>query len=112
MTKVIDRDRFTPLGEPHDGRRPPRRLTLQTNIEGRWPCDVVVIGVSNNATSKMQVDLIQVLEPGLPLKSQKDWTLLRAAIEEGAEAQGYHVWGFTRSMVDGFDSKERSPYGL
>ncbi len=110
MTDPIKRDHHSPTetihgsakGEPNDARRPPKRLTLSTNIQGRQPCDVVVIGVGNNETKRLQVDLIQVLDPGLPLTSQKDWTLLRAAIEEGGQAQGYELWGFTRSMVDSY----------
>ncbi len=103
MTKPKEdaRPKGSAHGEPNDARRPPKRLTLPTNIKGR-PCDVVVIGVGNNETKRFQVDLIQVMDPGVRLKSQKDWTLLRAAIEEGGEAQGYHLWGFTRSMVDSY----------
>ncbi len=104
MTKPKEgaRPKGSAKDSPNDARRPPKRLTLPTNIEGRRPCDIIVIGVYNTMTQKMQVDLIQVLDPGIRLKSQKDWTLLRAAITEGGEAQGYYLWGFTRSMVDSY----------
>ncbi|MEE8465544.1 MAG: hypothetical protein V3S68_03645 [Dehalococcoidia bacterium] len=102
MTKPKEdaRPKGSAYGEPNDARRPPKRITVSCDIAGKERFKVVVIGVHNTQNQKVQIDLIQVMDPGFNMPFRRDWDRLRDAIVDGAESQGYHAWGMTRSMVD------------
>ena len=86
--------------EPNDVRRMPKRLIVPCDIEGAGMFRFVVIGVQNYRLHKIQVDLVQAVDPGCPMKSTRQFQRIRDAIYEGMEKQGYEGWGLQRSMVD------------
>ena len=87
-------------GTPNDARRPPKRFVIPCDISGFGIFRVVVVGPVNNQARTFKVDLIQSLDPGLPLASVRDWWKLRTAVYEGVAAEDYRAWGAHPSMVD------------
>lgn len=86
--------------EPNDVRRPPTSLTITCDIKGAGVFRFKVIGVRNYRKQKIQVDLVQAIDPGCPMRSTRQFQRIRDAIYEGMEKQGYEGWGLERSMVD------------
>ena len=91
---------YSKKDEPNDSRRPPGRLLVRCRVEDVGTFSFTVIGVMNYQKKKIQVDLVQAMDPGFPMYTKWEFVKFRDAIYEGLDEQGYEAWGLQRYMVD------------